>query len=852
MKSVRGRQTHQRREDGPLAGLAPGRDCPRRRRARGLAWVGAVCLAALTLGGRAEAASPSPINPPLGSYIHLQPADFVGSATFTAADRVVFTPYFYWYDINTRAHIVNGDGTDALTDHPPTLVGFTYKSKAWHKTQLLDLMAAGIDVLLPVYWGEPSQRIPNQPVSAQPWSYAGIPPLVQAREDLVLQGQRPPAIGLFYDTSTLHYNNSGQQIDLTTDYGRQWFYETVRDFFSLVPAKHWAMIEGKPVIFLYAAAFAAQHDQSCIDFLRTSFARDFGGREPFVVREISWQVQTENVYAWGGALGLKNPGVASLGPGYDHSAVPGREPLIVSREGGAFFERQWIKFLRKPSRHVMIETWNEYHEGTDVAASREFGRQYIDLNRHYADLFRLGVRPPRPRGPYTDVRLVSAILQQTNVESGLDQFEQADGATAPAQIGGGDARAAVPTVHGGRYIYFRIDDSFKWADPMLVDVEVEYWDSASGSFHIEFDGSDTNAPFQGAYTASRQSVSLQGTLAWRTNSFRLPGAHLNNSQNGGADFRIVVNADPFYVRRVWVIRPGIPSEIGQSVRGMQQDFANALGTNWVRVGVRPGVFEQTNGTLTVHGAADPPQVLLAQLPAGASPQQEVLARVRVVAWQGSNTALSGLTMAFNTNLAGGFYCRFKTPGAAGPGLVMQGDRLTGEAEINPGWTTNRWYWLRVRHQTNGLTHAADAFAKLWLADGETPEPDGWTGWWDYFPASQVQTGQPGIAAGRATGADLLEFDYFLLRADGLPEITPLLPPFKPRRPRLDSPNVDPTASFQLRLIGEPDTGHFIEQTSDFVQWSEMAVATDPAGQYQHLDSQATNAARRFYRARPVQ
>jgi hypothetical protein len=787
----------------------------------------------------------------LGPYINLKPADFAESSTFTSSDRVVSTPYFYWYDIYSLAHIIDGDNSDALTDHPPTLVDFSYKSKAWHKTQLLDLSAAGIDVLLPVYWGEPSQRIPNQPVSAQPWSYAGLPPLVQAREDLLRQGAHPPVIGLFYDTSTLQHNQAGRRIDLTTDYGRQWFYETVRDFYSLVPAKHWAMIDGQPVVFLYAAGFAAKHDQTCIDFLRTSYARDFGGRVPFVVREISWQVQTENVYAWGGALGLKNPGVGSLGPGYDHSAVPGREPLIVPREAGAFFERQWTKFLRRPSPLVMIETWNEYHEGTDVAASKEYGRQYIDLNRKYVELFRLGVRPPRPRGPYSDFRSVSAMLQSTNLETGLDQLDQADGVTAPAEIGGSSCRTAVPTAHGGRYVYFRIDDSFKWADTMLVDVEIEYWDSAGGSFRIEFDGSDTNAPFQGAYTATKQSVRLQGSLTWKTATFRLTGAHFNNSQNGGADFRIAVSADAFYVRAVRVIRPGIPAEIGSGVRGFQQDFAGALGTNWTRAGNTPTVFAQTNGLLAVRAAPDPPQALLVTLPASANAVQELLARVRVVAWQGSNAMLGGLTLAFDTNQNRGLHCRFKTAGATGPSLVLHADGLLERVQSGYGWTTNRWYWLRLRHQPNPLTYAADLFARVWLADGETPEPTSWTAWWDYYPASPARMGLPGIATASGDEVGTVEFDYFLLKADGLPAITPVLPPLKPMRPRIDSVSFSPGAGLRLRLRGEAETGHFLERTGNFQQWGEVAVATDQTGQVEYLDAQATNLPRRFYRARPV-
>ena len=154
-------------------------------------------------------------------------------------------------------------------------------------------------------------------------------PRGDAREALVQACRRPTRIGMFYDTSTLQYNREGRRIDLTTGFGREWFSESVRDFFSLIPPAHWAMIDGKPIVFLYSAGFAAAHDQSCIDYLKAAFARDFGGRVPYVVREISWNVESENVYAWGGALGLKHPGVASLGPGYDHSAVPGRAPLVV-------------------------------------------------------------------------------------------------------------------------------------------------------------------------------------------------------------------------------------------------------------------------------------------------------------------------------------------------------------------------------------------------------------------------------------------------------------------------------------------------------------------------------------------
>jgi len=517
-----------------------------------------VVLAVLCTGSSGHCADPTNvINPPIGPYVNLQPADFADAASYTSNDRLVLTPYFYWYDIYSDAHITDSDGTDALTDHPPTLTGFSYLSKAWHREQLLDMAAAGIDVLLPVYWGEPSQRITNQPVSAQPWSYSGIPPLIQAREELRSDGKSAPRIGMFYDTSTLQYNAANERIDLTTSRGRQWFYESVRDFFSLIPPKHWAMIDGRPVIFLYSASFAANHDQSSIEYLRDCFAREFGGRLPFVVREISWNAQTEQVYAWGGALGLKNPGVASLGPGYDHSAVPGREPLIVPREDGRFFERNWEAFLSRPSRLVMIETWNEFHEGTEIAASREYGRAYLTMNRTYADLFKSGAVLT---GPYSGARLLEISLGVTNRESGLVQFDWPDGVTAATNLGGLECRAFLPTQFGGRYAYFRVDNSFKWADTMEARVVVDFFDAAPGQFRLQFDGSDAQAPFQGAYSASPEVVTLSGSRTWRKAVFSLNRARLRSSQNGGADFRLDSTAPDFAVQKVQLVRPGLKAD----------------------------------------------------------------------------------------------------------------------------------------------------------------------------------------------------------------------------------------------------------------------------------------------------
>lgn len=793
----------------------------------------------------------SPINPPIGPYVNLKPEDFAQAMSFTAKDRVVLTSYFYWYDVWSGAHMRNGDGSDALTDHPPTLTGFSYKSPAWHRQQLLDMIAAGIDVLLPVYWGEPSERVPGKPVLEQPWSFAGLPPLVTAREDLLAAGKQPPRIGLFYDTSTLQHNAAGRRIDLTTDYGRRWFYESIRDFFSLIPPRHWAMIEDRPVVFLYAASFAAAHDQTCIDYVKEAFARDFGGRQPYIVREISWNVQADNTYAWGGAISLKNPGVGALGPGYDHSAVPGREPLIVPREGGAFFERNWTRFLRNPSPLVHIETWNEYHEGTDIAASKEYGSQYIALNRKFADMFKAGVKPPRPRGPYSDVRSVTARLAPTNEVRGLTQFDHADGVTRPAVMGGHECRETVPTVHQGKYIYFQIHDSFKWADTMLVDVDVEYFDAGSGSFRIEYDGPDPNAPFNGAYTASKTGVTLGNSGQWKTARFRLLESRFLNSQNAGADFRIALQASSLAVRRVTVARLGVPAEAGQRLRGWQDDFREPLGDEWSAVGGGGDhCFRVAHGLLQwspMPGGR--PRLVLRQPELGLD-SCEILARIRTVGLTPADGVWGGVALGVDPADETGLACALYASAASGNGILIEGDSLPPGPRAGFAWQPNTWYWLRARQDMCGLTGCPELRVRLWLADGETREPDGWLIWWDYFPAAPARRGHVGWIAGSVgTG---LESDYILLKTDALGEIDVQLPALKPARPILEPREWSPLAGMTLDLRGTADTTYALESSADLAGWDERPLVTDASGHSTFRDLAATNRPRTFYRARAIE
>ena len=492
-------------------------------------------MLALVLAAKIAAASPVTFNAPPGDSINLKAGVTDSLPSWTTTDRIVLSPYFYWYDVWSQAHLLNPDHSDALTTHPASLTGFSYKSVQWHKTQLRDMEDAGVDVVLPVYWGDPSQL---DTIGPSQWSYAGIPPLVAAREALLAEGKSPPRIGLFYDTTTLERNARNEHIDLTEPRGHAWFYESIRDFFSLVPPTHWALINHSPIIFTWVSSWAKNYDQTHITKAKRRFAEEFGGHPFYLVKEVSWNLAADDTYAWGGAFGLRPLSVASIGPGYDHSNVPGRDPFLINREGGAFFERNWIRLLRSGIDRVMIETWNEYHEGTDISHSLEYGRQYIDLNRHYTDLFKARFVPPPVTGPFSDLLSIGTEFSTNTNTEAIQPVDWPDGPSSSTGTEQTPCRTFDSPPNTVSYLYFRIHDSFRWTGAQDLKLQVIAELSTDASFDVQYDGSDTKAPFMGAYTLTQHSRKTPISARAAAYEFLLPEARFNNAQNGGSDFRL--------------------------------------------------------------------------------------------------------------------------------------------------------------------------------------------------------------------------------------------------------------------------------------------------------------------------
>jgi len=501
-----------------------------------------------------------PSKPP-GEFFPLQAKDHEDADTFEHSQPIVGTTYFYWYDIDSKSHIINHNGTDALTTHPADMNNISYKRASWHKEQLMDMIDAGVDFLMPVFWGVPGKY--------DGWSFEGLAPLAEAHSALQKEGLRPPAIALFYDTSILRWNSFNQDgpsyhVDLATEFGKDWFYTPIRDFFSLIPPSKWARIDGRPIIFLYAAAFAKKQDTKQFDYVRRRFQNDFG-LEPFIVKSPQWKGQAEATYSWGGAVNgpLLYKHVVSLGPGYDHTAVPGRTPLIVERHHGRTYIDRWLKALQLNPEYrpwiAHVETWNEWHEGTDVAHSREYGRSYIVLTRLFADMWRAKTNLRIGAG-YADA---NSVIWEPDRPKGLSLRQSGgDGVWKIKKFDDVEAIVSEPNPHLSRYLYFNVDDAFAYElFGKTVSASVTYRDAGCSSFRLEYDNANPKKGlYEGAFRAVRD-ISIGGTGKWKKITFTLPQCRFMNRCNG-TDFRIAVLGGDLTlaVSRVELVRTKQPAE----------------------------------------------------------------------------------------------------------------------------------------------------------------------------------------------------------------------------------------------------------------------------------------------------
>ncbi|UCD28118.1 MAG: sulfatase-like hydrolase/transferase [Planctomycetota bacterium] len=141
---------------------------------------------------------------------------------------------------------------------------------------------------------------------------------------------------------------------------------------------------------------------------------------------------------------------------------------------------------------------------------------------------------PPPCEPYVD-------LGSSNLSVGITLTAPGDGTTTAVNIGGRDARK-----NTSNYFYFDVIDTFVFGGnhPELYII-VEYYDTGSGSFTLQYDSNNGDEIADRYKTGD--TVSLTNTNTWKQYAFHITDAYFGGRQNGSSDFRFATGGNTIYL-----------------------------------------------------------------------------------------------------------------------------------------------------------------------------------------------------------------------------------------------------------------------------------------------------------------
>ncbi len=329
--------------------------------------------------------------------------------------RLIFAQYRYDYQGDPRKKVPftgvrTATGQSLLTNHPWESVGpwMSYDRAQWHKNQLQLMAAAGVDIALPIYRGDARSR--------RGFAIKGLDVLSQGLKELRSEGLRPllsareyPLIGLCLDLGGLA-DAYGGPVDLRDPDVQRSLYGMIRDFYTHIPVEFRATIQmplarlgqdawrrppagDQPlgtayVVRLINDAAVKGADSAFITAVGDRFEREFGARLVWIgtpaMRERASALDAVSPYPAGvrQAETMDDGWITtgSLGPGYDDSGASFATD-IRSRENGNQAVQDFRRLSRNQPDWLILDSWNNYPQGSDFAPSLEYGLLYRDLLR---------------------------------------------------------------------------------------------------------------------------------------------------------------------------------------------------------------------------------------------------------------------------------------------------------------------------------------------------------------------------------------------------------------------------------------------------------------------------------------
>jgi hypothetical protein len=277
---------------------------------------------------------------------------------------------------------IDGERRDIGSAHYPILGPYDVRSEEVLKTHFSWAKQAGIDVFVFDWFGPPNDYIDK--------NFEIMLRFSETHDGILLS--------ILYDG--YHYRKAPKEEVISeleyiiVKYGR---------------SEKFLKIEGYPVIFIYACEyFPASTWMEIIARLRAKglkfiffgdfspehyvYARIFNGiyiYTPDGILNSGGETALENHYSRMKDIALRESLIlcTTASPGYDDTIirVPG---FKIDRRDGLTYNTTWTLALKFKPHWVLICSWNEWHEGTEIEPSLEYGYKYLNLTSLWSSKFK--------------------------------------------------------------------------------------------------------------------------------------------------------------------------------------------------------------------------------------------------------------------------------------------------------------------------------------------------------------------------------------------------------------------------------------------------------------------------------
>ena len=308
----------------------------------------------------------------------LQPSRVAHSAPAqqSVGDRLVLAFYYTWFDEASWS-------PDRLSDQP--LEPYASRDRGVMGRHIDQAKAAGIDALVVAWYGpngDTNQTEPN---------------LAALLDEAAARGFK---IAVLFETDSPFLGS----VDATTG---------ALQHLLGVHASHpaYLRVDGRPVVFFWRpsiygadtwAAIRAQADPGYNAFwvsegVDTGLLSVFDGHHlysntwnPPADLTATNQKFAARVDAMSAATGASKQWVATVMPGYNDVKIRPGSGYATDREGGAYYERAWQAAIAGGADWVVINSFNEWPEGSYIEPSAAYGDRFLGLTATWSSQFKGG------------------------------------------------------------------------------------------------------------------------------------------------------------------------------------------------------------------------------------------------------------------------------------------------------------------------------------------------------------------------------------------------------------------------------------------------------------------------------